>query len=98
MSPARPAPRFSEKDIHESVEFLQWLTDDNFIYLGYREYEILGEGDAAVLSVVPDSGLGIMSDPGRSSYAPGVPLAEMTPALRAPDARWPTGGDLQDQP
>ena len=74
--------RFSEKDIHESVEFLQWLTDDNFIYLGYREYEIQGDGGSAVVSVVPESGLGIMSDPDRSSYATGVPLAEMTPALR----------------
>ena len=26
--------RFPDKEIHESVEFLQWLTDDNFIYLG----------------------------------------------------------------
>ena len=64
------------------MEFLQWLTDDNFIYLGYREYEIVGEGDDAVLRVVPDSGLGIMSDPGRSSYATGIHLSEMTEALR----------------
>ena len=35
-----------------------------------------------MLEVVPDSGLGIMSDPARSSYATGVPLSAMTPALR----------------
>ena len=74
--------RFTAKEIHESVEFLEWLTDDNFIYLGYREYAITGAGDDAVLEVVPDSGLGIMSDPARSSYATGVPLSAMTPALR----------------
>ena len=26
--------------MHESIEFLSWLTDDNFIYLGYREYRM----------------------------------------------------------
>ena len=74
--------RYSADEIHESVEFLQWLTDDSFIYLGYREYEITGEGDDAVVDVVPDSGLGILSDPTTSSFAGGVRLGDMRPALR----------------
>ena len=90
--------RFPDKEIHESVEFLQWLTDDNFIYLGYREYEIVGEGDDAVLRVVPDSGLGIMSDPGRSSYASGDPPVRDDRGVAGTDAGRAAGGDLQDQP
>ena len=30
--------RYAAEEMHESIEFLSWLTDDNFIYLGYREY------------------------------------------------------------
>ena len=74
--------RFSAEEIYESVEFLEWLTDDNFIYLGYREYLMSGTGEDAVLQLVPDSGLGIMSDPARSSYADPVALSDMSPALR----------------
>ena len=74
--------RYSAEEIHEAVEFLQWLTDDSFIYLGYREYAITGEGDDAVVDVVPDSGLGILSDQTISSFAGGVRLGDMRPALR----------------
>ena len=89
--------RFSEKEIHESVEFLQWLTDDNFIYLGYREYEIQGDGGYAVVSVVPESGLGIMSDPDRSSYCHRRAAVRDDPGASWADARRPAGGDLEDQ-
>ncbi|MGN6379808.1 MAG: NAD-glutamate dehydrogenase domain-containing protein, partial [Gaiellales bacterium] len=74
--------RYSRDEIHESVEFLQWRTDDNFVYLGYREYEIVGDADAAVLRVVPDSGLGILSDPRGSAYSEGVRMDDLRPSLR----------------
>ena len=40
-------------------EFLSWLADDHFTFLGYREYAFTGEGDSARTSVVADSGLGL---------------------------------------
>ncbi len=61
--------RWSADDVQESTEFLQWLTDDSFIYLGYREYAIAGTGEEATIAVVPGSGLGIMSDDTRSRFA-----------------------------
>ena len=41
----------------ESEAFLRWLADDNFTFLGYREYE-LGEGGE--LCALQGSGLGIL--------------------------------------
>ncbi len=83
--------RFSDDEIHESVEFLQWLTDDNFVYLGYREYEIAGDGDAAVCGSCPDSGLGILSDAPARASPPSRPLSRRCPrrcASACSAARW----------
>ena len=54
----RPPP----VDPHELTEvqaFLEWLAQDHFTFLGYREYE-LGAEDPHEISVVPGSGLGIL--------------------------------------
>ena len=82
--------RYSRDEIQESVAFLQWLTDDNFIYLGYREYEITGEGDDGLLRTIPDSGLGILSDASRSGFAQGVRMGDLRPSIRLGwrTARW----------
>ena len=74
--------RWSADDVQESTEFLQWLTDDSFIYLGYREYQISGSGDDATVSVVPGSGLGVMADESRSRFAEPVPVSALEPAVR----------------
>ncbi|HLK43234.1 MAG TPA: NAD-glutamate dehydrogenase domain-containing protein, partial [Thermoleophilia bacterium] len=50
--------------------------------LGFREYMVEGEGDDAVATVVPGSGLGVMSDDARSSMATPTPLAELPEVVR----------------
>jgi glutamate dehydrogenase len=50
----------SAAEIEEAVEFLRWLADDHFTFLGYREYDLVQLEGAAALRVVPDSGLGIL--------------------------------------
>ncbi|OZB60787.1 MAG: glutamate dehydrogenase [Lysobacterales bacterium 14-68-21] len=63
--PARPNTR-DVAAATESAEFLRWLADDNFTFLGYREYEVRqGEG-GEVLQSVEGSGLGILSGTERS--------------------------------
>jgi glutamate dehydrogenase len=74
--------RWSPAVIQESTEFLQWLTDDSFIYLGYREYAISGTGDEATIAVVPGSGLGIMSDDARSRFVEPVRVSELEQSVR----------------
>src|SRR5262249_43637662 len=50
-----------DKDITDSIELLYWLADDNFTFLGYREYRLgTGDEDKLVLDHVPGPGLGIL--------------------------------------
>ena len=44
----------------EAQEFLRWIADDHFTFLGYREYEVARQGSEEVLRAVPGSGLGIL--------------------------------------
>ncbi|MBX9704802.1 MAG: NAD-glutamate dehydrogenase, partial [Gammaproteobacteria bacterium] len=55
-------PSLPTDEIQEATKFLQWLIDDNFTFLGYREYELMGEGEKRALHLVPHSGLGVLSD------------------------------------
>jgi len=48
-------------DRDESLAFMQWLLDDNFTFLGYREYVIAEAAGERELQVKDGSGLGIMS-------------------------------------
>jgi glutamate dehydrogenase len=76
-------PRYSPEVIAEAEQFLDWLLDLNFIFLGYREYAF-GEHDGELcLRVVPETGLGILSDTGSSRYATPVPVSELPSDLRA---------------
>ncbi|HEV7491033.1 MAG TPA: NAD-glutamate dehydrogenase, partial [Rhodanobacteraceae bacterium] len=52
--------------IAEAQEFLRWAADDNFTFLGYREYEVARAGNDEVLQAVAGSGLGILRGEERS--------------------------------
>ncbi|MHB0927477.1 MAG: NAD-glutamate dehydrogenase [Candidatus Nanopelagicales bacterium] len=47
-------------DVTETIDLLQWLLDDNFTFLGYREYRIVGEAEDAAITPIAASGLGIL--------------------------------------
>src|SRR6476661_1552581 len=72
------ASRYSDEEVDETVAFLEWLLQDNFIFLGYREYRFR---DGAI-SVVPDSGLGILARSETSTYAKPVPVESLSPGVR----------------
>ncbi|HVR98705.1 MAG TPA: NAD-glutamate dehydrogenase [Thermoanaerobaculia bacterium] len=55
-------PPLPPDEIAEGIEFLRWINDRNFVYLGYREYRFEGKGEAAVARVLPDTGLGLLRD------------------------------------
>jgi glutamate dehydrogenase len=46
--------------VEETKAFLAWLAEDNFTFLGYREYDLVDEGDEARLQPIEGSGLGIL--------------------------------------
>jgi glutamate dehydrogenase len=72
------ATRYDDDEVQEVVAFLTWLGSENFILLGARDYEL--RDDALV--VVEGSGLGLLSDEGRSAFAKPVPVATLEPGLR----------------
>ena len=67
------------EEFREIQAFLRWLRDGGFVFLGYREYTI-GEVEAVrgpAVMVEPGSGLGVLQNESRSSYAEPVPLGDL---------------------
>jgi glutamate dehydrogenase len=81
---------YSEAEVAETVAFLEWLLDLNFVFLGYREYDLLDTPDGRALAAVPGSGLGMLSKGGWSAYETPVLLSTIEPNLRGRIE----GGDL----
>ncbi|MCP3994465.1 MAG: NAD-glutamate dehydrogenase [bacterium] len=75
--------RYGNEEGVAAEEFLQWLLELNFIFLGYREYEIKDVAGAACLAVVPESGLGILRGDQRSTFRTPVPMADLADDLRS---------------
>ncbi len=64
------------KDITDTVELLRWLAEDNFTFLGYREYRLVtDERGEQVLEAVIGTGLGVL----RSDQQSPRVLSSMTP-------------------
>ncbi|MEX0699600.1 MAG: NAD-glutamate dehydrogenase [Acidimicrobiia bacterium] len=74
---------FPEAEIGEAIAFLQWLRDQNFVFLGYREYHLVDTEEGRAVQADLGSGLGILSDPDRSSSVTPVPLSSLRPELAA---------------
>ena len=57
------------ESVQESTEFLRWLADDHFTFLGYREYEVVEEdGGEEVLAADMSSGLGLLREREQTSH------------------------------
>jgi glutamate dehydrogenase len=57
---AQSPPGIDPHELAESRAFLRWLSQDQFTFLGYREYKLTIEEEGGELSAVPGSGLGIL--------------------------------------
>jgi len=53
----------TEPGRQEALAFIAWLRDNNFTFLGMREYVYTGDGKSAELSRASTEGLGILSNP-----------------------------------
>src|SRR5262249_25644650 len=69
-------------------DFLDWIVDDHFTFLGYREYDFSREDDAANLQVRSGTGLGILTDDSVSVFA-GVRNNDRLPPDVRQDLRQP---------
>ncbi len=78
--PALPAP-----EVEEGKDFLRWLADNHFTFLGYRRHELMTVGGADVLKVVPGTSLGILREKearGETGQVAGS-FAALPPEIRA---------------
>jgi glutamate dehydrogenase len=80
-----------EAEFDEIREFLAWLRDGGFVFLGYRAYDLVDghDGTEPAIVVEPGSGLGLLRNEGESRFAEPVPVSAMDEgiarlALRGP--------------
>ena len=57
-----PAADFDTEDVAEIKAFLEWLADNRFTLLGYREYDFRGEGGQDDIQRLPGYGCRKRSD------------------------------------
>jgi glutamate dehydrogenase len=79
------ARRFPQRaaEMREVVDFLHWLGDGNFVFLGYRAYEVSSGPEGVSVAVEPGSGLGILRREQDSAWAGGVPVSQIPAELRS---------------
>jgi glutamate dehydrogenase len=69
-------------DVGEAQQFLHWLIDGGFVFLGYRSYSMVEHAGRRAVVVDPGSGLGILRDEQGSAFARPVPLDTLPQGLR----------------
>ncbi|CCV10818.1 NAD-glutamate dehydrogenase [Mesorhizobium sp. STM 4661] len=72
-----------KKSVAEAIAFLEWLRDDNFIFLGMREFKYTGGEESGTLERAEKPGLGILSDPDVLVLRRGTEAVTTTPEIRA---------------
>ena len=73
-------PPIPEPELEEARALLQWMHDDHFTFLGYREYEIRTEGGEDVLASVDGTGLGILRVKDEQPHS--LSFSKLTPEVR----------------
>jgi glutamate dehydrogenase len=84
ISDFRYAPIPLDKDaVTEAIAFLEWLRDDNFTFLGMREFRYKGGEKSGTLERAASPGLGILHDPDVMVLRREIEGATTTPEIRA---------------
>ena len=72
-------PPLDSAEIAETKDFLRWLANNHFTFLGARDYKLIGNTTNRALQVVDGSGLGVLRDDNKmnvsKSYADLPPQA-----------------------
>jgi glutamate dehydrogenase len=76
----------TEEEISEAREFLAWLADENFTFLGARDYVFARDNAGYLANDEPEvdeaSGLGILRDPSRNVLSRAAEPTVLTAAIR----------------
>jgi len=73
-------PSLDQAELAESRDFLRWLINNNFTFLGARDYKLIGNGTNRALQIIPGSGLGVLRDESSSKIS--KTYAELPPQAR----------------
>jgi glutamate dehydrogenase len=76
-----PPPIDSDK-LDEAVAFLEWIRDNHFTFIGYRDVNILHKGKNATVEILEGSGLGVLRDPATEVFAGLRQLGNMPPEVQ----------------
>ncbi|GJM03485.1 MAG: NAD-glutamate dehydrogenase [Rhodomicrobium sp.] len=74
--------KVSLDQLSESIQFLRWALDNNFTFLGMREYVLKGKSSTAQLKPKKGTGLGMLRDVDMKVLRRGKELSHMTPEVR----------------
>ncbi|TIO71989.1 MAG: NAD-glutamate dehydrogenase, partial [Mesorhizobium sp.] len=77
-----PVP-LDKAHVTEAIAFLEWLRDDNFTFLGMREFNYTGGEKSGMLERADKPGLGILADPDVLVLRRGTEAVSTTPEIRA---------------
>ncbi|MBO6758176.1 MAG: NAD-glutamate dehydrogenase [Roseibium sp.] len=69
-------------ELWEAIHFLEWMENDNFIFLGMREYKFEGGVEEGELSPYEGTGLGLLTDPEVRVLRRGNEFVQITPEIR----------------
>ncbi len=72
-------------EVHEVKALLEWMADNHFTFLGYRQYRLRRGRSEDVLEPLPDTGLGILRSRRGSSVEPTVLTGELRERARQPE-------------
>ncbi|TVO63667.1 NAD-glutamate dehydrogenase [Denitromonas ohlonensis] len=71
----------SPDEVAEVKAFLEWLSDDNFVLLGCRDYDLISKKGENELRIRSGSGLGLLRETGDSRQS--MSFAALPPQLKA---------------
>ncbi|MDP3937213.1 MAG: NAD-glutamate dehydrogenase, partial [Deltaproteobacteria bacterium] len=66
----------------EASQFMDWLTQENFVFLGYRSYSVSDPGGDLEIVLRKGTGLGIGRDEKRSRYVAALRGTAVSPTVR----------------
>lgn len=62
-------PTVEKDQWDEALAYLDWLQDDHFIFLGYRDYDLTDSKEGVQLTIVKGSGLGLLRGEARGAHS-----------------------------
>lgn len=73
-------PPLDASEITESKDFLRWIIDNHFTFLGARDYKLIGNESNRALQIVPGSGLGVLREDSSTAFSKNY--ADLPPQAR----------------